>query len=565
MDAGPFAIIPSVVILGPVALLTALLSALLGRAHSGWRRWSVLFAISATDAILYLVHFVFRADWRDSWLGSPFTLWMMLTSTTASGAVWAWKSSRRAALPELAAALRPGLGAFIGVGVIALTGLGVLLRSQQEGYPLFHPSFVVWATAWLSLVYLFIQWLLSGRQRVARLMLPAPVAMLGALAINCGLYATTTLCADRGLVWSFPAEDKGNILSRPVVSGDCVYVTAAMNGGGGDLRWGILYCVDRVTGEKRWSFTDERQLRPVCSSPCLRGDRLYFGDGLPDSHDCSFYCLDAATGVKHWQFRTRSPIASDACAADASVFITAGTEGFYCLDAVTGDKLWQFDKVEAEGSPTVASGCLYAGGGAGGHHQLLCLNAATGHLVWRLEVGLPVRAAPQCTGDLVLAGLGNGTSTQSADRPAGAVVCVEASTGRRVWRYDVPDGVLAQPVVDQGNVYFVSRDKHCYAIDLRAGKLQWARDVGSPVVAAPALAAPHLFVAASQGMVYRLRAETGEAQASYDIAKYTRTKPWLFSTPAVGDGYVWFGVGLDDLVGGMVPRLYCLKEDLGRP
>jgi outer membrane protein assembly factor BamB len=134
-----------------------------------------------------------------------------------------------------------------------------------------------------------------------------------------------------------------------------------------------------------------------------------------------------------------------------------------------------------------------------------------------------------------------------------------------VWHYEVADGVLAQPVIDKASVYFASRDRHCYKIDLREGKLRWARDVGSPVVASPALAAPHLFVAASQGMVYRLSAETGEVQASYDIAKFTRTKPWLFSSPAVGDGYVWFGVGLHDLVGGMVPRLYCLKGDLGRP
>jgi hypothetical protein len=54
MDTGPFAVIPSVVILGPVALLTLLLSALFGRIHSGLRRWSVVSAVAASDAILYL-------------------------------------------------------------------------------------------------------------------------------------------------------------------------------------------------------------------------------------------------------------------------------------------------------------------------------------------------------------------------------------------------------------------------------------------------------------------------------------------------------------------------------
>src|SRR5262249_10217487 len=137
--------------------------------------------------------------------------------------------------------------------------------------------------------FLILHWLLASRQRVAWLLPPAPVAILGTLALNCGLYATTTLCADRAIVWSFPAEDKGNILARPVVRGERVYVTVAMNGGGGDARWGIVYCLDRTTGEKKWSFTDGRQLRPVGSAPCLAGDLLYFGDGLSDSRDCSFY------------------------------------------------------------------------------------------------------------------------------------------------------------------------------------------------------------------------------------------------------------------------------------
>jgi outer membrane protein assembly factor BamB len=489
----------------------------------------------------------------------------MLTSTTLAGALLAWRGCRRATPPDRSAALRPGIGVFIGLGVIALAGLYLVVRSRQEDYPLFHPSLVVWGTAWLSLIYLFVHRLLIDRQRVARLLLPPPVAILCALAINCGLYGTTTLCSDRAIVWSFPAEDKGNILARPVVSGERVYVTVAMNGGGGNLRWGVLYCLDRATGEKRWSFTDQRQLRPIQSSPCLAGGRLYFGDGLPDSQDGSFYCLDAATGVKQWQFRTRCPVASDPCVADGRVFFSAGREGIYCLDAATGDKLWQFDHARADSSPSVAGRYLYAGGASGGQHECLCLEATTGRLVWRTAVDLPARAITAWAGDLVFAGLGSGTLTRSGDRPAGALVCLEARTGRRLWRYDVQDGVLAQPVVHEASVYFVSRDRHCYALDLREGKLLWAREASSAVVAAPALAGPHLLVAASHGLIYRLRADTGEVQASYDIAKFTRTKPWLLSAPTLEGGRVWFGAGLDDFVGGMVPRLYCLKENLGRP
>jgi outer membrane protein assembly factor BamB len=524
MNAGLFAVIPTFVILGPVALLAALLAAVLGRVHSGLRRWSVVFAVAATDALLYLGHIVFREDWRGSWLGSPFALWVMLTSATLAGAVWAWRSSRQAEMPEQVDRLRPGLGAMVAIGLIALLGMGLVLLSQQEGYPLFHPSLVIWATAWLSAAYLIFLRLLWSRPGVARVLLPAPVAVLGILALNCGLYGTTTLCADRALVWSFPAEDKGNILSRPVVSGEHVYVTVAMNGSGGDLRWGIVYCLDRSSGEKRWSFTDGRQLRPVRSSPYLAGNLLYVGDGLPDSPDGSLCCLDAATGEKQWQFRTNGPVASDPSFADGRIFISAGRGGVYCLDAATGARLWQFDQFVTNCSPAVRGGSAYVGGVSGGQDELICLDAATGHPLWRTAVDLPVQAINACTDDLVVTGLGNGTLTRSAEQPAGAVVCLEARTGRRLWRYDVGDGVLAQPVVNEGSVYFVSRDRYCYALDYREGKPRWACELGSPVVAAPFLAGSYLLVASSEGIVYRLRADTGEFRGSYDLAKYTRTK-----------------------------------------
>src|SRR5262249_51785851 len=100
MDTGLFAVIPTLVILGPVALVTLLLSAIFGRIHSGLRQWSVLFAVAACDAILYIVHFAFREQWRDSWLGSQFTLWMMLTSTTLAGVLWAWRNRRQAGLSD---------------------------------------------------------------------------------------------------------------------------------------------------------------------------------------------------------------------------------------------------------------------------------------------------------------------------------------------------------------------------------------------------------------------------------------------------------------------------------
>src|SRR5262249_36889922 len=197
------------------------------------------------------------------------------------------------------------------------------------------------------------------------------------------------------------------------------------------------------------------------------------------------------------------------------------------------------EPMRAEGSPTVQGQYVYAGGSSAGGHEFLCLEAATGRPAWRTGVDLPMRGTPQLAGDLVLASLGNGTLTRSAEAPAGAALCLEAPTGRRVWRHDVPDGVLAQPVVDRGSVYFASRDRHCYSIDLREGKRRWVRELEFPVVAAPALAAPHLFVAASQGGGYRLGARTGGNQGGLCIPQHTRAKPGALSAPTLARRYGW--------------------------
>jgi hypothetical protein len=446
-----------------------------------------------------------------------------------------------------------------------LIGVAVVAYSLEDGYPLFHPILVIWATAWVGFMYLVFLRRLASKGWAAGVLLPTPVVLLGALAINCALYGATTLCADRSLIWSFPAEDKGNVFAGPLVAGERVYVTVAMNGGGGDRRWGILYCLDKVTGEKVWSFTNDRQMKPAQGTPCLASGRLYFGEGLLDSRECRFYCLEAATGQKLWDFRIGSHSAGDAVVRDGRIFFAAGAEGIYCLDAVTGAKLWQFDQVQVDAGPAVVGRQLYAGGIREGRHEAFCLDTATGHLLWRVPVSFPVQAVAPFASESVFFSLGTGSLTRSADRPAGAVLCLEAQSGKSVWRYEVADGVLSRPAVDEKRVYFGSRDGCCYTVDRRKGKLFWKKDLGSPIVTAPALAGARLYVAASGGPVFSLDAATGEAKGSYDVAKYTRAKPWLFSSPVAADGRLYFGAGLDDLIGGMVPRLYCLKDDLANP
>ena len=102
-------------------------------------------------------------------------------------------------------------------------------------------------------------------------------------------------------------------------------------------------------------------------------------------------------------------------------------------------------------------------------------------------------------GDKVVYGLGTGNLVEdlSAEaeegvppetRPAGAVVCVEAATGAVVWRYDTPKSVHTALAADARSVYAACQDGSVYALDRATGKLRWRRSLGSALTAGPAVA-----------------------------------------------------------------------------
>jgi outer membrane protein assembly factor BamB len=136
----------------------------------------------------------------------------------------------------------------------------------------------------------------------------------------------------------------------------------------------------------------------------------------------------------------------------------------------------------------------------------------------------------------VFFGTGNGKLTRSDRRPAGALVCLDAATGRRLWRYPVPDAVLSAPAVAGERVYFGSRDRHCYCLDRHDGRLCWRHDLGSPVVAAPVAAGLHLYVVAEAGPVFCLGTDSGAAVWQFDVAKHALATPELVSAPSLARG-----------------------------
>jgi outer membrane protein assembly factor BamB len=373
------------------------------------------------------------------------------------------------------------------------------------------------------------------------------------------------------VLWTFEVPERGAFLASPLVAGEHVYAAAALHAGA--FTFGEVYCLEQKTGRLVWKFDDGRHMQHTYSSPCLAGGRLYLGEGMHQNFVCKLYCLDAASGKKAWHFEAAGHIESSPCVALGNVYFGAGDDGMYCIHALSGKQVWHFQEpLHIDASPVVAGSKVFVGSGVSLSHrktEALCLDAVTGKVLWRVPADLPVWGSPDVKDEQVYFGLGNGRFLEPPQAPAksqGAVWSIEIATGRRLWAWPAGDAVFCRPVVDERCVIVGCRNGFCYCLDRGTGKLRWHADLGSPVIARPALVGSHVYVVSSAGRVCRLDAESGEVQASFDVAGHSRTRPEVFSSPAVvtdpepgGGQSIYFGAGLANSATSAAV-VYCLRD-----
>lgn len=144
----------------------------------------------------------------------------------------------------------------------------------------------------------------------------------------------------------------------------------------------------------------------------------------------------------------------------------AGNFGtFFCLDAVSGKPLWTTPEEENLkpffSSPALSADGKYLVVGQGLHDDkdssLLCFEAETGKLHWRVQTPLHIEGSPAILGDMVVAGAGaiEGPDHKPLGDP-GFVVAVRISDGKELWRYAVKDPESSPAIGTDGTVYIGS-------------------------------------------------------------------------------------------------------------
>ncbi len=348
------------------------------------------------------------------------------------------------------------------------------------------------------------------------------------------------------------------------------------------------------TPSLKWEFKTEG---PVRSSPVVIDSSVFVG-----SHDGNFYSLDAEKGVLKWKFKTEGAVSGSAAIFEDKVIFASEDGRLYCLKKDSGEKIWSTvissggKGTGTAGSPAIAHGLAFIGGGAEGATTKLGMSAkpivgveiSTGKLLWQGDGAGPQGFAAIATdGKTIYAGA-NGSaygawdieSSQSIGTVTGghqarqfmsmtlasefvyipvtlrgAVMCMKKEPFNlrgRVWYTSMLDGNLdvelnaggsfghecfTDLAVTEKTVFAGSQDGLLYTFDAKTGKKGWIFKTGGEVMGSPAVASKSNIVifGSCDGKLYALDADSGTKKWDFTVGDKIIGSSWI------EDGAIFFG------------------------
>src|SRR5579883_2129351 len=587
-----FAVIPSFVLVGPLAIIAALFPGVFARMAIGMKRWRaflVVASINSTIALVYWVVLTYRPHWLPAgrWF-SPRMVTLYLMGVACIGLVCAGRRYRQMASEEPTVTDTPSkteLAALAGLTAFAAicTVLSALFANWEATLelPLREFTFIGLALFTATLYALYRTFtksadtLANGAEPPLRLSISGESIALGVLVL-CGLATVIQMGAQNApeiasgtekgdaeavfgprlvgepvaIVAREEGKDQpefGNVMSNLALDGDRLIFGADIGGNNGSLM-----CMNRHTGKLDWQLVADgvppKFLSRVFCTPTIAGGKVYCGEGTHEDKGCRLFCVNASDGNLAWKepFKATSHTEGAPAVANGKVFFPAGDDGLICVDAQTGSKLWQFPGGKAKGihvdaAPAMQGDTIFVGSGLY-TYVAVALDAKSGDEKWRTDLKLRAFGAPIVSGSRVFYGVGTGNmGMDTHDYPeegnsneknaAGAVVCLDTASGKEQWRYELPRSVHTGLAADAFTVYAGSRDGHLYAIDRNSGKLRWKAGIGSALMSAPT-------VAASGGFPLAVYAVSREGRV-FCLNPQTGAEVWSWQKPL--PGYRWAG------------------------
>ena len=348
------------------------------------------------------------------------------------------------------------------------------------------------------------------------------------------------------ILWQFRCPGDARINASPaVVGGEVIFVANLADPTSGQ-QTNRLYRLDASTGRLLGGIDLPRA---GISSPAVRGPLVVVGEGYHQDRDCRLLVLDRRSGAVVGTFSTTSHVESSPTLGDGRVYFGAGEDGVYSAELKDDGELrpvWHVAGAHVDSAPLLAGGRIFAGaviGDTGQTPALLAIDATTGNVLWRTAAPLSAIAAPAFNGGRVFFALGNGKLNRDADRPAGALWCLDAATGERLWRVETPGSLYGSPACSADRVFVAGGDGLCQCLRQSDGGRVWQTPLARRVVAGPIVSGGAMYVITANGLLVRLEAATGRIAWQFDELEELAAAGDVDASPVLTGGHIYMAAG----------------------
>jgi outer membrane protein assembly factor BamB len=281
-------------------------------------------------------------------------------------------------------------------------------------------------------------------------------------------------------------------------------------------------CIDTATGAILWQRRDLNCDHEVAagpgSSPFLVGDKLVMN---VDGRDVQYViALDKLTGKTAWLTKRSVDYSAEPInerkaycmpivipRGEGQQLVSPGAKALVSYDATTGDELWavRYKGWSIAPRPVFGHGLVFAIVDHD-HPELWAIrpdgtgDVTESHVVWKEPRGMPSRSSPLLVGDLLF--------TASHD---GIATCLEARTGKTLWKNRLEGNFSASPIHAAGKIYFFNEHSACTVIRatkefevLATNRLSDERLMASPAAAEGAL------IVRTENYLYRMEESSAE-------------------------------------------------------
>jgi len=221
----------------------------------------------------------------------------------------------------------------------------------------------------------------------------------------------------------------------------------------------------------------------IQSTPVIGGGRIFTTDAVGTVRAWTWPEMKQVWSLVPATKKMRSTNIGGGIGLDGDMlYIVDGVAQTLAVDAATGTVKWRIDLgTPGRSAPTIVDGRVFFGTI---DERLFALDAATGRQIWTYtatpaDTVIFGQAAPAVSDGIVLAGFGSGD-----------LVALRAESGEVVWsdslggsngRSETMDFacVRGAPVIADGTAYAVSLSRVLVAIDMRSGRRLWEREISS--------------------------------------------------------------------------------------